>query len=86
MIIVNDPKNMPVTIPQLNRSKFKGHLTEAFLNETALVNGVIKNNYWMIRIEGVFRYPTRTIETEIISRLINWCAGRGYKNLMIINK
>lgn len=85
MIIVNDEKNLPATFAVFSLKKFKGYLTEAFLTNMLAPGyklGVARNNTWVIKTDGVVRFDKDTVETRIITKLIEWNFHKGFTYFM----
>ncbi len=85
--IVNDKKNLPLNILQVEMKTIEKFLTTTLLDSlfTPETNkmGIKRNNYYMINPHVMLRFKVRTKETEFMLRLLEKAITQGADLLMI---
>lgn len=88
-MVVNNKENAVKSIVQLYTKDFKFLLTRSFLSsitKPGLGNGVERDNYYIINVDGILRVPQPAPvgEYKMFTKLLEACQMKGFTYLMLI--
>lgn len=88
-MVVNKKELIPKAIVQFRTKDFKFLLTRSFLDsitKPGLNNGVGRDNYYIINVDGILRIPQPAPvgEYKMFTKLLEVCQMKGFNYIMLI--